>query len=99
MTMQTPDDVRRDLPPDLDRAASERLVAVAFRLQAKVPAPTPGFRGKLRRKLVGTSGDRRAWGQGPRAPRSLAVACASSGLLLLAIAAAGLVGAGPFAAG
>ena len=94
--MQSPDDIHRDLPADLERSESEQLVALALRLQAQRPAPAPTFRGDLRRRLLG--GQDRAGGvMPPRVVCSLAVTYAASGLLLLAIAAAGLVDAGPFA--
>lgn len=97
MTMQTPDDVRRDLPPDLDRFEAEPLVALGLRLQARAPVPAPSFRGDLHRKLLGPGRQRVA----PIAPsaRILAFSYVASGLLLLGIAAAGLAGAGPFASG
>ena len=66
-----------------------------MRLQALRPAPAPGFRGELRRKLLGA---RRRGGR--RTQRSVrALAYAAAGALLLAIAALGLAGAGPFAPG
>lgn len=99
--MQTPEEIRRDLPDELTRAESDALTATAMRLQALRPAPAPGFRGELRRKLLGAP--RRERGREgrrtPRAVRALAAAYVAAGTLLLAVAAAGLAGAGPFAAG
>lgn len=96
--MQSADDIRRDLPPDLERSESEPLVALALRLDAATPPPAPTFRGDLRRRLLGTQRSR----TGPlarRQARRLALSYAGSGLLLLAVATIGLAGAGPFAAG
>jgi len=102
--MQTPEEIRADLPPDLDRAESDALVAVAIRLQAASPAPAPGFRDGLRRKLTGPRSRRRQSERSrtrltPRGARTLAAAYAGSGLALLALAAIGLAGTGPFAPG
>lgn len=96
--MQTPGEIRRELPADLDEAEREALVAVAMRLQGGRPAPAPAFRGDLRRKLVGGSKKRRLVAvAGPRDARTLAAGYSAAGLLLLAVAAVGLAGAGPFA--
>ncbi len=97
MTVPDADKIRRDLPPDLDRAEREQLVALAKRLQADVPVPVPGFRGDLRRRLTGT-GDRRAKAIAPHVARRLAVGYTASGVFLLAVATLGLAGVGPFAA-
>jgi hypothetical protein len=96
--MRTPDEIRRDLPPDLDPAEREQLVALAQRLEADAPVPAPAFRGDLRRRLV-EGGRRAGGGTAPRPIRALAAAYAASGALLLAVAALGLASAGPFAPG
>ena len=102
--MQTPEEIRRDLPADLDRAEGEALVATAMELQALRPAPAAGFQSELRRRLSGTPQSRPSAMPRPeavarRGARAIAFASAVSGLALLAIAAIGLAGAGPFAAG
>ncbi len=97
--MQTPDEIRRDLPADLTRAESEELAALAMRLQALHPGPAPSFRDELRRKLLGVRRSKRGGGRTPSAVRALAGTYAAAGTLLLAIVAAGLAGLGPFAAG
>ena len=99
MTLATPDDIRRDLPPDLERAESEPLVALARRLQAETPLPTPTFRADLRRRLMGGPAGRRLGTLTPHFARTLAFWCVASGLVLLAVAAIGLAGTGPFAPG
>ncbi len=96
--MQVPDDIRRDLPPDLEGPVAESLVAMAMRLQAQRPNPAPSFRGDLRRRLLGKRSGRRHVAT-PRGARALAFSYAASGLALLAVAAIGLAGTGPFALG
>ena len=96
--MQTPDEIRRDLPPEMEKSENEALVGLGMRLQMQRPIPNPAFRGDLRRRLLGTSNDPGETLQ-PSA-RMIRVRVASylaSGLLLLTIAALGLTGAGPFA--
>jgi hypothetical protein len=95
--MQPPDDIRRDLPPDLESSEAEQLVALARRLHGQTPVPAPNFRGDLRRRLLGGS-------KGPRTnpgttgfTRLLAASYAVSGLLLLVVAGVGVAGVGPFA--
>jgi len=95
--MRSPDDIRRDLPPDLDRSEGEPLVTLAMRLQAQRPVPAPSFRGDLGRKLLRVSGRPRAGLVTQRIARVLAASYIASGLLLLAIAAIGLAGSGPLA--
>lgn len=96
MSMQNPDDIRRDLPPDLEAPIAESLAATAMRLQAQRPNPAPSFRGDLRRRLLGKS-SRRQHVVTRRGARALAFSYAASGLALLTIAAIGLAGTGPFA--
>jgi hypothetical protein len=74
--------------PDLD--------GLGERLDAERPVPRALFRGELRRQLLESLGARPAR---PRRLRLLIAAYGGSGLLLLAIAAIGVAGAGPFAAG
>jgi hypothetical protein len=84
-----------DLPPGLEPAELERMAAIARRLEQARPLPAPGFRGQLRRRLADAEA---AGAMAPRRARSLALSYAASGLLLLAVAAIGVVGSGPFAA-
>lgn len=95
--MQTPDEIRRDLLSDLEPSEGETLVAIGMRLREQVPRPAPGFRGELGRRLVRRENRDRGL-VAPRLARMLAACYVGSGLLLLAIAAAGLAGAGPFSA-
>lgn len=87
--MQTPDPIRRDLSADLEPEESEPLVGLGARLQARRPTPAAAFRGELRGALLGA----------PARPLALAASYAAAGALLLAVAAAGLAGAGPLAPG
>ena len=96
--MQTPEETRRDLPPDLDEFEREELVALAMRLQTQSPVPDPSFRSDLR-ELLGLNRSRFGSPLPTRPIRMLAVSYVASGLLLLAIAAVGLTGSGPFASG
>jgi len=79
--MQVPDDIRRDLPPDLDRAMRESLAAIAIRLQAQRSNPAPSFRGDLRRTLPGKAG-RRQYALARLGPRALAFSFAATASLL-----------------
>lgn len=72
------------------------LEAIAERLDAERPIPRAGFRGELRRRVLRSPRTHEAR---PRRLQLLITAYASSGLALLAVAAIGLAGAGPFAAG
>ena len=69
---------------------------VAERLEAERPIPAASFRGTLRRRLLS---DLEREPSRPQRLRLLITAYAGSGLALLAVAAVGLAGAGPFAAG
>ena len=82
----------RDVPAE----EREHLVRLGERLIGSRPAPRAAFRGELRQQLrlgVGRSSPPR-----PERLRILIASYAGSGLLLLAVAAAGLAGLGPFAA-
>jgi hypothetical protein len=63
-------------------------------LEDNRPVPAAAFRGELRRHLL-----RGAAASPPRRLRLLIAAYAGSGLALVAIAAIGVAGAGPLAAG
>ena len=86
-----PRDVRADLEPD----APAELVRLAERLQRERPVPSAGFRGELRRSLLGGT---------PSAPlrparlRALITGYATSGATLLLIGALSAAGAGPLGA-
>jgi hypothetical protein len=96
--MQTPGEIRRELPADLDEAEREALVAIAMRLQGGRPAPKLAFREELRKELVGESSWRRAAAfAGSQDARVVAAGYSLAGLLLLVVAAIGLAGVGPFA--
>ncbi len=66
---------------------------LAERLERERPVPAPAFRGDLRRRLM--KGSRRSATQ---PVRTWALSYLGAGTLCLVVAAAGLVGAGPFAA-
>ena len=69
------------------------LAAMTSRLEAERPVPSAAFRGELRRRLLGSATGVAV----PRRLRLLVAAYGGSGMALLAVAALGLVGAGPFA--
>jgi len=91
MTDPHGNDPRGDPPSEPDE---RELAQVAVQLSERRPIPVWAFREGLRRRLVSDLG------APPMPPRSgvLALACFASGLLLLAFAALGLTGSGPFAA-
>jgi hypothetical protein len=76
----------RDIDPELDE--------VAARLHAERAVPGGAFRGELRRQLVADEQPDPA----PLDLRRRITAYAGAGTALVAIAAVGLVGVGPFAA-
>lgn len=88
-----PEDFEQDLGSDVEGEERAELLALATRLTEQRPVPRPGMRSALRSRLLG--------GALP-VPRSriagLVFGYATSGALLLAVAAVGLVGIGPFAA-
>jgi hypothetical protein len=65
------------------------------RLERERPVPAPGFRGRLRRHLLGSAGERHV---APAGIRRLVFAYAGSGTALLLVALLGVAGAGPLAA-
>lgn len=88
MTME-PHDLRDDLEPH----DADALLATGTELRRSRPVPAAAFRGDLRRRLMGRH-------QAAGVPRRLWVWVAGSGSLgstLLAVAAAGVAGIGPFA--
>lgn len=72
----------------------QELSDIIARLEAERPLPRAAFRGQLRRELS-SSAERRI---APGRLRLLIGGYATSGAALLAIAAVGLAGVGPFAA-
>jgi hypothetical protein len=88
-----PEDFEQDLEADVKGEERQELLALASRLTEHRPVPRPGLRSAIRSRLSG--------GVRP-APRSRIAALifgyATSGALLLAVAAIGLAGIGPFAA-
>jgi len=80
---------RRDIRDGLEPGAPPELLQLARRLADERPVPSAAFRGRLRRHLLERAAHRSV---GARI-----AAFAGSGGLLLALAAAGAAGAGPFA--
>lgn len=81
------------LDPELPSEEREALQAFGHRLRRDRPVPRAAFRGNLGRRLAthpsAATRPRRLWGW--------VTASAASGLGLLAVAALGIVGAGPLA--
>jgi hypothetical protein len=78
---------------DHDRIEDPELGAFADRLEHERPVPSPGFRAGLLDRLLAdetASRPRRIW--------ALVTAYGAAGVLLMAVAAVGLAGVGPFAA-
>lgn len=79
------------------RKLEESESPTVARLHAERPVPAPAFRGRLRRMLISPEGARR----GSRFQFSIQGQIAGllgAGTILLAIAAVGVAGAGPFGA-
>jgi hypothetical protein len=70
------------------------LREIAARLEAERPHPSCAFRGELRRRLLGAP-ERQ---EERRRALALIASYATTGLVLLATAALGVIGIGPFAA-
>jgi hypothetical protein len=85
-----------DFEPGVPPEERARLAEVADQLERSRPVPRPAFRGDLRRLLA----DGRRGSVATTASRWRVLVGAYSGLgaLLLAVAAIGLAGAGPFGA-
>jgi len=83
---------------ELDAEPDERepLLVLADRLERERPVCAPGFRGELRRSLLDRLG---AGASRPERLKALVFAYAASGLTMLAVAALGVGGIGPLAAG
>jgi hypothetical protein len=86
---------RHDLEPDLTTEERAALTEMAARLDRDRPLPRPAFRGDLRRSLLG--GARSTAPAGVNRWRVLVATYSGLGALLLAVAAIGLGGVGPFA--
>lgn len=78
---------------DLQPAEVERIEETAARLAVERPLPRPMFKARLRRKLSNMAAQPGA--TRPERLRLLVSAYVGSGLVLLAIAATGVAGAGP----
>jgi hypothetical protein len=94
--MSEPRDIEPFPDPGLASGRSPQLAELAHRLERERPVPRAGFRAGLRARLLRTAEERvRVRGR----LRLRVAAYASSGIILLAIAALGVAGAGPLAAG
>jgi len=82
---------------DGESTEREELAAIAERLERERPVPAATFRGELRRSLQ--RGPRREPALPPARARILVAAYGGCGTVLLAVAAIGVAGAGPFATG
>lgn len=87
---------REDFPPDLPPREIELLAAMAETLEDSRPLPRPEFRGELRRRLAG--GRPRPAKARQARWQPAAASYAVLGTTLLALAAVGLTGVGPFGA-
>ena len=87
-----PGEFEQDLDPELQGEERRELLALAVRLTEGRPVPRPGLRSAIRSRLIGS----RATPSRSRIA-GLIFGYATSGALLLVVAAAGLVGVGPFA--
>lgn len=87
-----------ELDPGSEITPQERdeLLLLADQLERERPIPASGFRGQLRRSLLGGFESR---ARRPQRLRALVTAYASSGFVLLAIATLGVGGVGPLSAG
>jgi hypothetical protein len=93
MREQTPPPMSDELRPYVEPDEVEEIDAVAGLLKEELPRPTPALRARIHARLSELAGEPRRWR--PRRPALLALSYAASGLLLLAVAAIGLAGAGP----
>ena len=90
-----PGPISEELRPYVDRAEAAGIDRMGERLRSDRPFPRAAFRAELRARLREQLGGRPTWR--PRQLRRLVATYAGSGLVLLAIAAIGLAGAGPLA--
>lgn len=89
-------DIDRLFDRDPSSEESEAVKSLVQRLERERPVPRAGFRGALRRRLLDAAEQQPSR---PQRLRFLIAAYAGSGAVLLAIAALGVAGAGPLAAG
>jgi hypothetical protein len=88
------EDYGQDLDPSISGSERRELLKLAQRLTEQRPVPRPGLRSMIRSRMLGA-------GTRPISRSRVGgviLGYAASGALLLMIAAAGLVGLGPFAA-
>lgn len=83
-----------DFGPGTRRDEQEPLLSLATRLETERPVPSPDFRHSMRRQLTDRVDTARL-----TQTRRLAALCAGSGVALLLLAATGVAGVGPLAAG
>ena len=93
--MTEPHDIDPLHDPEVEPGERPQLTKVDERLRAERPIPRPAFRGALGRGLLA---DLEPSGERLRRVRVLVAAYAGFGVCLIAIAAVGVAGAGPFAA-
>jgi hypothetical protein len=86
---------RHETDAALDEIEELEQKAVTL-LRAERPFPSPNFRGELRRRLLGAGRSERRPGLVGSLSAQIA-GCLSVGVILMGVAAAGLIGAGPFA--
>jgi hypothetical protein len=86
-----------DFEPGVTPEERTRLAGVAEQLERDRPVPRATFRGDLRRLLLADNGRSSVAARASRW-RVLVAAYSGLGALLLAVAAIGLAGAGPFGA-
>jgi hypothetical protein len=87
-----------ELDPILPPEQRADLVRLSERLETDRPIPSPGFRGNLRRSLLGTATHPRRQPSAATARfRLWAAGYTAAGTLCLAVVAIGLAGVGPFA--
>ena len=90
------DETELDRESEATPQEREQLMLLADRLERDRPIPASGFRGRLRRSLLGGFESR---ARRPQRLRALVTAYAGSGFVLLAIATLGVSGVGPLSAG
>ena len=94
------EDIGADLEPGLEPRERKELEETGRHLRAMRPSPAPGFERALRERLAAqppSPRPERARRWSPLGFRALAGAYTGAGACLLAIAALGVAGAGPFA--
>src|SRR3954453_14770958 len=87
-----PEDFEKDMGSEREESERRDLLTLAVGLTEDRPVPSPALRSAIRESLRGRAGSSRS------RVAALVFGYATSGTLLLAIAAVGLAGIGPFAA-